>query len=310
MYERLLIKGSKETKGVEIDGKDYYIVPWLSLYKGETATFILKLDIKEEPEELTFKYREDLFELNPPKITCKPKGKSDFNALTIKCIEEFDSNQNIDVLADGKRAGRLIAVANGKERRKKLNVLLVPVKTDVEGTGEGEKGNIEGEEGKLKKYLRQALINVNVAAMTDPLDLTGDANFKKGTNFVNGGGDIKIGLILDYMRKNYDPALRNNYPDYFIIYVFGLNSDTGNGGIAYMNSNYATAFKSRTSATLVHELMHCLGLKHTFVSASKFMFDKGSTENIMDYSPVCYTTWKWQWDIMATKNKLVTNEES
>ena len=51
-----------------------------------------------------------------------------------------------------------------------------------------------------------------------------------------------------------------------------------------------------------HELMHALGLEHTFEEKEhpnkEHIFRKGSTENYMDYDNTKETTFKWQWDIL------------
>ena len=45
-----------------------------------------------------------------------------------------------------------------------------------------------------------------------------------------------------------------------------------------------------------HELMHALGLEHTFDSKSTYTFKEGATQNYMDYNNTKETTSKWQWD--------------
>ena len=49
-----------------------------------------------------------------------------------------------------------------------------------------------------------------------------------------------------------------------------------------------------------HELMHALGLDHTFpenkLPNKKILFDEGSTKNYMDYNNKKEVTFKWQWD--------------
>ena len=51
-----------------------------------------------------------------------------------------------------------------------------------------------------------------------------------------------------------------------------------------------------------HELMHALGLEHTFEEKDhpnkEHIFRQGSTKNYMDYNNTKETTFKWQWDIL------------
>ena len=54
-----------------------------------------------------------------------------------------------------------------------------------------------------------------------------------------------------------------------------------------------------TTSVICHELLHCLGLFHSFSNRSPFTLQKGTTSNIMDYPVSPYelqTLWKWQWD--------------
>jgi hypothetical protein len=68
---------------------------------------------------------------------------------------------------------------------------------------------------------------------------------------------------------------------------------------------------------VAHELMHCMGLHHSFDNNSLHTFKIGQTENIMDYSHIPtyavpngtltqISTWKWQWDILKNSNEKET----
>ena len=57
-----------------------------------------------------------------------------------------------------------------------------------------------------------------------------------------------------------------------------------------------------------HELMHALGLEHTFEEKEhpnkEHIFREGSTKNYMDYDNTKETTFKWQWDILRSSKYL------
>ena len=57
-----------------------------------------------------------------------------------------------------------------------------------------------------------------------------------------------------------------------------------------------------------HELMHALGLEHTFEEKNhpnkEHIFSKGNTKNYMDYNNTKKTTFKWQWDILRSSKYL------
>ena len=57
-----------------------------------------------------------------------------------------------------------------------------------------------------------------------------------------------------------------------------------------------------------HEVMHALGLEHTFEEKEhpnkEHIFREGSTKNYMDYNNKKKTTFKWQWDILRSSKYL------
>lgn len=72
-------------------------------------------------------------------------------------------------------------------------------------------------------------------------------------------------------------------------------------------------FKNRDTCTMNHEGLHGLGLFHThadgtiYSSNQKFVFVHSdvditkSTDNVMCYRNIAYTTWQWQWVILTKK---------
>lgn len=303
-YTRLM----HQFKVMKINWKnDFYIIPWLSLYSNQIATLSLKLEIEQVPKKLEFQFDESLFELNHKEITHKTKGKITLpDYLTIKCIKTFNNDQFIKVFADNELAGAIQIHRNGKVNRRKVNIVLARVKTNVGGTRAGERGNIVGEQAKLQKHLKQALITPNVV-FDDMVDVSRDTFFNR--RFINAAKQIVYSgnQLHDYMLHTYD--LRVKYPNHFIVYVFELPNPTAGGQAYGIPSDNALVFSSTTrrKTALVHELLHGLGLQHSFGNDSNFTLSKGKTDNIMDYLDTRRTIWKWQWDIIR-KNILVKPE--
>ena len=56
--------------------------------------------------------------------------------------------------------------------------------------------------------------------------------------------------------------------------------------------------------TCAHELLHALGLYHSFSDLNQHTFEEYKTDNIMDYSDVgpekipVIATWQFQWNIL------------
>ena len=143
--------------------KNSYITPYLTLYKGKTAKLSLEVNIQAPPKKLEFKYDKNLFKLNNKDIAQKTKGKHSLpDFLEITCIKTFNIDQYIEVYADDMIVGKLRVHKNGKDDRKKINVVLAKVKTNVYGTKKGETGKIGAEHPKLERHLKQALITPHI----------------------------------------------------------------------------------------------------------------------------------------------------
>ena len=81
-----------------------------------------------------------------------------------------------------------------------------------------------------------------------------------------------------------------------------------NGVAKKIESNAVIVFKNHKTATTTHEILHALGLYHSFDNKGKFVYKLGQTENIMDYShwqkfgPLDrIALWKWQWKRLQNK---------
>ncbi|KIA84141.1 hypothetical protein [Kaistella jeonii] len=284
---------------------DFYVVPWMSLYKGKTAKLSLKIIVKEPPKKLEFQYDKTLFKLNHNEISQKSRGKHTLpDYLHITCIKTFNQDQFINVMADDELVGKLKIHKNGKLDRKKLSIVLSRVKIG------NISGNIEGEIAKLKKHLQQALITPNVVVDTS-IDLTSDTVFNtryfNGTNILNTHTDGKHGDLHKYMSSQYN--LRVKYPNHLIVYVFDFPYPAAGGEAYDVPSDFVLVYSkaNRFETCVVHETLHALGLYHSFDNNSLFTFKKNKTEDIMDYPVTRRTIWKWQWDIIR-QHYLVTKE--
>ena len=75
-------------------------------------------------------------------------------------------------------------------------------------------------------------------------------------------------------------------------------------------SNFGVYYRTTTA----HELMHAIGLYHTFDSRNEYTFKQYTTENIMDYNkeglspPERVSTSEYQKKII-NKNSFITDEK-
>lgn len=69
------------------------------------------------------------------------------------------------------------------------------------------------------------------------------------------------------------------------------------------NHRSAIVFNHEKDSTIAHELLHCMGLVHSFENSSKHTFKKEETNNIMDYSYETISLWHWQWKKLRGEDK-------
>lgn len=328
-----------------------YFCSWLSLYPAKIkdssgndvvsnftntkTTLSLIIDIEEEPDLLRFEDNEN-FTITPKEIsvTGKGKGKHAFSDhITIECLKEFASDQTITINAVKKPvapqteellqiAGKLKVWANHKTRRKKAKIVLIEVRTKPT-----LKGSAAGQKDLFERYLKQALIEVEVDIET--VDVSTDTKFQPGGSYLNSsqiaayfipssGAPAGFQVLETYLYsklktqlKTANPADENKYDSYFKAFYLGENGGYVDGsGIIHGLNGYSSGknvvlFPSKNDQTAAHEFLHSFKLPHSFTNKEAdadalFTYEAKKTENLLDYShhipEVRYSLWKWQWE--------------
>ena len=338
-YRRIACKDPQE----QVDNCGHYHCAWLSLYPETSATlsllieitddevkpihFVVKGSSKEKGEEyLTIK------RLDEGKMDKLTKGFHKFeDILTIKCIKEFNEDKVIEVyhgpIENNHQAGFLYIWANSE--RKKLNILFVNVHS-----GASKFPELDFDE--MNHYFKQAYIEID---QTNTINLTlteADAGIYfcqyEATNSTTGKKEIKDGLVasrtgsssdsnepykslIEYLNERDEVK---NLPDkekYLILYCADKDTCAENmrnpespqyypfGG-GYSKQYHAIIVPPSISmSSLTHEILHALGLNHSFSNRTVlgtynpiinnpnalFTYDALTTDNIMDYSDAGYT---------------------
>lgn len=239
---------------------------------------------------------------------------NNFN-ITIKSLQASPNDIPLEVFAvKGVNiipAGKCWVRKNDKTY--KLDVVIVNCKTKISGTGSVKEGILPGQVPVIKKslenFLGQALIIPNLILNTASvpsgvpleLDLSSDSKFIPGTvNYLNATNTAIIST--DPMFEHCINQLNINYPgpayaDKCTLFYFfdqGLSGTDPIGGEAYIKNGYVGgAYGARifgggviqnTENTSAHELLHSIGLYHTFDNDGEYTFMKKETDNIMDYT--------------------------
>ncbi|NML38712.1 hypothetical protein HHL17_16000 [Chitinophaga sp. G-6-1-13] len=312
-------------------------------YTNTKATLSLYVEIEEEPDLLRFEDNSH-FTITPKETNVKGKGKGLHklnDAITIECLTEFATDQTIIVNAvtknpDGtetvKKAGFVKVMANNSAKRRKKKIVLVKVATPPMSTAVAQTGSTSGQKDLFAKYLKQALINVEVVEET--LNVTADPGFQSGGNYNNSGQIVAYyigsgapsGFVtlenhlyskLKDQLKAANPADERKYDGYFRAYYMGegggyMQGGTLNGLNGYSIGSSVMLFPTKNDQTAAHEFLHSLNLPHTFSNPgsspnAKYTYQYKLTENLMDYSHqaspaiVRSALWHWQWVIANAK---------
>lgn len=306
----------------------YYIIPYLSLLPNNKAILQLKIETEEQPESFELEYDTNYFTAKLLKPIPTSTGKHTIDqCLEITCTNEFVTDQEIIIKAFkdgiGEDVGKLIVVKNSTSNQRKIKVTLVQV-------FKGRNSVIIADETSfLKKIFKQSYVNLKVQKtrisipstvnVVDKFNQNVDEMFQylntelKNSHNSNG---VKNGTFYDDSYKIFyvtDVCETNDCGGGYILgYSHELpkspvKSNSIKSSVIVFNlaltQKKITMNKSAASCTASHELLHAIGLSHTFDDYSKYVFKQCETDNIMDYNDdvtnlVGKQTYKWQWDLI------------
>lgn len=271
----------------------------------------------ENVEKIKFEYDKKSLEVLPDTIENVPDGWSE-DTITIKYIfDGFNDNyKEIKAIAYFKKESIVTNNSSGWISRAcagQVNVVkCIPKKIEVcfvmilskfnKGIQKPSAVNVKKDKELLCKYLAQANVIPDIDVVVFPSDKQAELNRileRYKVRDKNCGYGIKMSdndslrTELDelYLGRNRDGNIQ--YGERYYLYIINEFADCG--GRAPVPGHSAIVFKkSSDDCTICHELLHCLGLNHSFSNESKHVFAKKQTSNIMDYTNG-YTLWKWQW---------------
>lgn len=283
-----------------------YYVPNLSLMKGEIAVLDAAIEIKEKPDSMYYKYDKTVFEVKILEKLSNTKGKH-FNdkVLEIKCLKEFSSKQKIELIATknkiDNKIGQINVLPNNKV--KEIDILFIPVEHN------GSSGTIKGKEITiLTNALKQAYVKGNIVRHKEKIKVGGwwyDLFFTKkddkGVVSMETSNIRSIHRALDdvFFKEKDNEIYKNHYRVYMLTNSTSLNGMAEGIG---KNAKVVVVYNNRNDSTAPHELMHAMGLYHTFDNDGLFTYKFQNTDNIMDYTHQVgkdrFSTNTWQWKIL------------
>ena len=315
----------------------------------------LKIFIKEKSPNALLCFQENKnFEITPNQIDISNKeGALKDKIITIECIKPFDEDQTLYIRQISKEedkvdntkplAGVLRVWRNAPKFQKKVEkVLFVKVNIEKEPPVKGESTYEENSPiSHMFEFLKQALIEIDIKEFELHLKEIPKTNIEEGLYqgiriigaYLDGEPPTGFRSIADICFEELKGLSEyseeyNSYPKIFFFH------DRLGGWVAneilqskegYTEGNIVILFSNIKGSTPSHELLHVLGLEHSFnkkeqykavENAEKvniFTFFPAKTDNIMDYpksdkkedKEKLFALGKWQWELLynlLTKN--------
>lgn len=264
-------------------------------------------------------------------------GDSEDKELTIYLTRDFAKNtKDVSIWAIAThKTGGLSTLAGKinilKHNPKYIDVLIVPI--FVDSNVPSNLDNMLKEEKKhLEKFFSQAQIvplvdtgkRINNANSQRKIAILIDASSKykrdrlgnpireylttktiRDTTFngqvIPAGTSLHVEFEKLFVGEPYDDNTKNAYKVFYILYEGDCAGETaGFPNDTPKPPKNVIVFEDHWDETPIHELLHRLGLYHSFSNFSSYTFKKYSTSNIMDYAKSQglkrQSSWRWQWD--------------
>lgn len=321
-FEKTCTKGlenlKKEYKPLNVYGQEYY-PSWISMRKGQTIT--LKIDNTKTKK---YKLFEEINIEEHPDFTFEPTNLKDAKEVQITC-NNTGSEVQLKIEGDGETVGGInIFYPASKE---------VKVRWIIVNFNEGDEKSIKGQISyeKLKSYFKKAfnpaLINVEIVNadaeildLTTPIENASEKEYinkiKKNmhpdkSNFVKEEETYRVHLLSE-LNALYRARVKPQRNDEIYLYLTNCKSQWNNkknpeliefnNGITIDNLSLMFLANDREymqpSVEIPHEIMHAMGLEHTFKEGEKYIFKESKTNNYMDYNNTKETLFYWQWNLL------------
>ena len=332
-------KGSNDPENLKkayrnIDSlSEEYLIPWVRIGKYKYGKLVVT--VKGNFTKITFNDPKSYFTFEPDTLTSKDQE------VKITCNNIIKEEEyKVEVLADGKIAGGLMFLENSVKK-----LVIQPIYV-TQNSDDGKNIDTFANNILLKQYFDKSFAPLLIQyTLESPFELNLDdpkwnqipfqrnkvekikKTIGKGKRIIvktsqeNTSNDKRISLITDIAHlyqstKGYEE--NPPYPLFFTYWECQKEDDIGNfigsnNGITSSPSKYASMLflanrDKIPSFDIPHEVLHGLGLEHTFDSKSTYTFIQGATQNYMDYkaqqmdikdfAKEKHYTFKWQWDLV------------
>ncbi len=284
-----------------------YHIPNMTLMAGKEAELDIITEVKEIPDKIHYAYNKAVFELTILKKITKTVGSNyDEKAVRIKCKKEFNNKESIRVIAtkDGKmqKVGQINIFPNCNI--KEVKIVLIPVNVaKMNATGKVKNNELE----VVRNAFSQAYLKANILTYPNKIEATGFwFNWRFTTKDENGNMVMELSMWKSLHRSLdelfFEIKGNSKYENYYRVYMLPNSLDLNGVAEGIGNTKVVAVFQNRNNSSTSHELLHAMGLYHTFDNNSDYTFQLNHTDNIMDYThhkgKKRFSTNKFQWEIL------------
>ena len=321
-------KLKQEYKPIRVYGNEYYPV-WVSMRKGQTITLNVKEIKLGKIKTTNYKLFNEIKFADHPDFAFAPADLKNADKVQITCKNNNPATAQIKVEADGETVG---AINFFYPEPKKIDLRWVVVNFN-----EGDKDLIKKNKFRtseiLKEYFKKAfnpsLVDINIVnEESETVDLTTKTTNKDETNFIAHIKEhIKEGTKDESKSDEKDRralmnelyALHKARKEYRIdqneitLLLTNLKcklpvkeeeeGDSNNGiGLRGISLLFLGNNEKNPKQEIPHEIMHAIGLQHTFKEkhdtpgSKKHTYKEKGTPNFMDYETKQNRTFYWQWE--------------
>lgn len=312
---------------------------------NRVANLKLEIKVEVEPIKIEFDYDTTAFNIasqTTPLTIPKSVGTHSLD-ITVKCLKEIDIEKLIKIRAFYNTSGKGMIIGilrikpNKKSLRKSKKVVLITVRTNINGTVNVPSANDKAT--YLMKFLRQLLItpvinDIELDMSVAPINAVFNANYvqldsvshipPQNVVISEDSGNPSLTPLHDFLVAQNAPGtttpISTLYSGYFILFFFQedggyIDSSGYNGLNGYSIGDYIVGFASANNSTATHEFLHSANLPHSFTAYeadkyAKYTYEPWETDNILDYShkaspPINrVSVWDWQATIAKETSDL------
>ena len=206
----------------------------------------------------------------------------------------------------------MLILPNSYKVRREIKIIIIYTETSISD----KVGKLVGGEESLRNFLNQAMIDPKITyenLVCKYKNKEENKKFKEECTYFDKKDRIyylkgmNMRTFENHILKFYYEKFKDKYNDYYKIFLVGERSEKYEGFTDGRNK-YSFCLLNADERTAAHEVLHSIGLDHTFEKNSDdFIYEGQQTDNVMDYQNKGVALYQWQWKLINPAIKEILN---